>query len=195
MDAPTKALILKMATAVSMITEHVLKACCGIEGSPLFGKDKPTSGSTTATAESKVDPKFKRTFLNQQMKFELTEWKKLPPKARKAAQDLGYTKETWDNSETVDVSWKSWWDLTAPEKAALEVLGWEETAWEYQYQWTEWKDLPELQKKAAKIAGYDKDSWEEGWVEGLDVWWEELGKKEKEAVCVLGWTQQKWDDE
>jgi hypothetical protein len=172
--------------AVSMLAEAALRACCGDAG--------PFGTSTTGEKqEAKVDPKFKRNFLNKDMKFELSEWKKLPPKARKACEELGYNAEKWDNSEDIDATWKSWWDLTEDEKKNLEILGWEETAWEYQYQWTEWKDLPKLQKKAAKVAGYTEDNWQE-WVEGLDTWWEDLGKDEKEAMCVMGWTQSTWDD-
>ena len=183
-----------MATAVAMIAEHMISACCG-GGGGKFGEfgNKP---SAQESKNDKVDPKFKKNFSNKQMKFELTEWKKLPPKARKAAEALGYTQESWDNSEAVDVSWKSWCDLSDDEKTSLETLGWEETAWEYQYQETEWKDLPELQKKAAMIAGYDEYIWDEvGYLEKLDEYWEDLSEKQQEAMCVMGWHESKWDEE
>jgi len=176
-----------MAKVASILTQTLLNACCADGG--IFGGNKVE----TQKEEAKVDPKFLRTFLNQEMKFEMTEWKRLPMKAKKACQALGYTQESWDNSEAVDSTWKSWWDLSDDEKSNLETLGWEETAWEYQYQWTEWKDLPKLQLKAAKVAGYTEDTWQD-WVEGLDKWWDDLDKKEKEAMSVMGWTKQKWDD-
>mmetsp|Transcript_314 Transcript_314/g.554 ORF Transcript_314/g.554 Transcript_314/m.554 type:complete len:174 (+) Transcript_314:138-659(+) len=172
-----------MAAVASMIAEKVLNVCC---------TDGANATSTEQNA-SKIDPHFKKKFLNQDMKFEMTEWKKLPPKAKKACESLGYDEEKWDKSEEVDVSWKHWWDLTAAEKESLEILGWEETAWESQYQWTEWNDLPKLQKKAAKAAGYTEDNWQD-WVEGLDKWWDDLGEEEKKAMCVMGWTKAKWDD-
>ncbi len=178
--------------AASMIAEHVLKACCG-EG---FGKFGNSNNDTTTEEkkEEKVDPHFlKRNFLNQEMKFELTEWKKLPIKARKAAEAIGYTEEKWDSGEFVDVSYYHWWDLSEDQKKNLEILGWEETAWETKYEWTEWKDLPKLQKKAAKIAGYTEDTWQ-GHVDGLDEWWNDLSKEKREAMCVFGWTEAKWDD-
>ena len=179
-----------MSMAASMLAQTLLGACCG--DNDLFGKfSKPSTKEEKQ--EAKVDPQFKRNFLNQQMKFELTEWKKLPPKARKAAQDLGYDQEKWDSNYSVDASYKHWWDLTEDERKNVEILGWEETAWEEQYQWTEWKDLPKLQKKAAKIAGYTEDTWQED-LDSLDVWWDDLSKDQKEAMCVMGWTQAKWDD-
>ena len=177
--------------AASMIAEQVLKACCG-DG---FGKVGSNNNTTTEEKkEEKVDPHFlKRNFLNQEMKFELTDWKKLPIKARKAAEAIGYTEEKWNSGEFVDVSYYHWWDLSEDQKKNLEILGWEETAWEEKYQWTEWKDLPKLQKKAAKIAGYTEDTWQ-GHVDGLDEWWNDLSKEKREAMCVFGWTEAKWDD-
>eukprot|EP00532_Pseudo-nitzschia_australis_P004819 CAMPEP_0168188208 /NCGR_PEP_ID=MMETSP0139_2-20121125/15504_1 /TAXON_ID=44445 /ORGANISM="Pseudo-nitzschia australis, Strain 10249 10 AB" /LENGTH=181 /DNA_ID=CAMNT_0008110589 /DNA_START=32 /DNA_END=577 /DNA_ORIENTATION=+ len=181
-----------MAAAVSMIAEKVLNACCGDKDNVL--PSKKTSNQKTEEKKEGVDPHFKRKFLNQDMKFELSEWKKLPPKARKACEDIGYDESKWDNNEEVDVSWKHWGDLTDKEREAVEILGWEETAWEEQYQWTEWNDLPKLQKKAAKAAGYTEDSWQESTPEGLDEWWDELDKDKKEAMCVMGWTKAKWDE-
>mmetsp|Transcript_4562 Transcript_4562/g.11755 ORF Transcript_4562/g.11755 Transcript_4562/m.11755 type:complete len:182 (+) Transcript_4562:84-629(+) len=181
-----------MATAVSMIAEQMINACCGGDGK--FGKfgNKPTAQESK---NNKVDPKFKKNFTNKQMKFELTEWKKLPPKARKAAEKLGYSEESWNDCEAVDVSWESWSDLSDDEKANLEILGWEEIAWESQYQETDWKELPELQKKAAMIAGYDEYTWDEvGSVENLNKDWEDLSEKEQEALCVMGWHERKWDE-
>mmetsp|Transcript_5276 Transcript_5276/g.15346 ORF Transcript_5276/g.15346 Transcript_5276/m.15346 type:complete len:181 (+) Transcript_5276:54-596(+) len=180
-----------MATAVSMIAERVLNACCG-------GDKTNASGKTTTNEEkqeAKIDPRFTKKFLNKDMKFELSEWKKLPPKARKACEEIGYDESKWDNDEEVEVSWKSWWDLTDKEREAVQTLGWEEKAWEEQYQYTEWKDLPKLQLKAVKAAGYTEESWQEWTPEGLDLWWDELDKDKKEAMCVLGWTKAKWDDE
>lgn len=174
--------------AALMLAEKILNACCGDKTDALPSSKKPTSDDK----KEGIDPHFKRKYMNQDMKFELTEWKKLPPKARKACEDIGYDEAKWDSSEEVDVCWKHWWDLSEKERKAVEILGWEEAAWESKYQWTEWKDLPKLQKKAAKAAGYTEDNWQE-WVEGLDKWWDDLEKDEKEAMCVMGWTKSTWD--
>jgi hypothetical protein len=179
-----------MSMAASMIAQTVLKACCG-DGNPFEKFD--ASATTEEKKEDKVDPQFKSNFWNQDLKFELTEFKKLPIKARKAAEELGYTEEKWNNSEGVDSTWEHWWDLTESQKKNLEILGWEETAWESQYQWTAWNDLPKVQKKAAKVAGYTEETWEEG-LDSMDKWWGDLSKDQREAMCVMGWTEKKWDD-
>jgi len=176
--------------AASMLAEKVLNACCG-DANP-FGKKYTNTATTEEKKEEKIHPKFKKTFLNQDMKFELSDWKKLPPKARKACQDLGYTEEKWDNCKAVDVTDKDWSQLSGDEKKNLDVLGWEETAWDTKYEETEWKDLPKLQQKAAKVAGYTEDNWGED-LEALDKDWEDLDKDQKEAMCVFGWTEAKWD--
>lgn len=173
-----------MATAISMIAEQVLNTCCGDK---LPTDVKPTKFNNT-------DPHFKKKFLRKDMKFELCEWKKLPPNAKTACKELGYDEEKWDNGEEVEVSWTHWWDLTDKQKKAVEILGWDEKAWEEQYQWTEWNDLPHLQKKAAKVAGYTEESWQEWTPEGLDKWWDDLDEDKREAMCVMGWTKAKWDE-
>jgi hypothetical protein len=205
-----------MATAISMFAEKILNACCGnkaddtstITSKLPFGGNKPTTGgnNTTAAAEDDeeiadekkdgevLDSQFKRKFMNQEMKFELTEWKKLPPKAKKACEELGYDETKWNNSEDVDCSWKHWEDLTESEMKALEIIGWESTAWESKYQWTEWNDLPKLQKKAVGSVGYTEDNWDGDGVDSLDKWWDDLEEKDRQAMCVLGWRKSTWDD-
>lgn len=180
---------------MSTITKSVLGACCNDGG--LFNNIFKDDGAKPEEEkkEDNWDPQFKRNFLNQDMKFELTEWKKLPIKARKAAEALGYTEEKWNGDESVDADWEHWWDLTEAQKKNLEILGWEETAWESKYEHTAWSDLPKKQQKAAKTAGYTEESWEHGgWLENLEKSWDDLSKKDREAMCVLGWTKHKWDE-
>jgi len=54
----------------------------------------------------------KKKFTNKEMKFDLTKWRNLPPPAKRACRDLGYTQTKWDDAEQVDASWEHWWDLT-----------------------------------------------------------------------------------
>ena len=183
-----------------MFAEKILNACCGDKADAVTSKlplgKKPMNGEDEEIADEKtgkIDPHFKKKFTNQDMKYELTVWKKLPPKARKACEELGYDESKWDNSEDVDVSWKHWKDLTETELKAIETLGWEEAAWESKYESFGWDDLPKLQKEAAKSAGYTEAGWEDH-LDGLDKYWDDLEEKDKQAMCVLGWTKGSWDE-
>lgn len=186
--------------AASMIAEKLVGACCG--DAHLFGVNPfdPFGKKPTEFADEKkeevVDPTpyVKRNFLNREMKFELSEWRKLPPKARKACEALGYTEEIWDNAEDVGVTDKDWGELTDDEKKNVGILGWEETSWETKYQETEWKDLPKLQKKAAKLAGYTQETWDgDAKLESLDEFWDDLSDEQQEAMSVFGWTEKTWN--
>lgn len=138
--------------------------------------------------------KKKGKFDDKDMKYELSKWKDLPLKARRAAEDLGYDATKWDNAEEVSVEYKHWHDLSEKEVKACTVLGWEEAAWEHKYEHSSWEDLPELQKKAATSAGFTEELWDDDdWPENLDKHWDDLTEADKQAMAVLGWHKGKWD--
>lgn len=136
----------------------------------------------------------KGKFTDREMKYELTTWRGLPMKARRAAQDLGFDQEKWDAKGYVDADYKHWWDLREDERHAVEVLGWEEDAWEHKYENKSWADLPALQKKAAVSAGFDEYKWDQDqWPDNLNKNWDDLSLADKQAMSVLGWHKAKWD--
>ena len=133
-------------------------------------------------------------FTDREMKYELAKWNELPMNARRAAEDLGFDKESWNEKAAVDSDYKHWWDLNETELQAVQVLGWDEDAWEHLYEHTSWANLPELQKRAATSAGFDEDKWDgDYWPENLNKKWDELADADKQAMSVLGWHKGKWD--
>jgi hypothetical protein len=54
----------------------------------------------------------------------------LPPHAQAAAETLGYNQQSWDGSKKVAASSKSWKDLSADEKEAAKVLGYDRCRWD-----------------------------------------------------------------
>jgi hypothetical protein len=141
-----------------------------------------------------VVKKKKRTFTDKEMKYGLAKWKDLPIKVRRAVKDLDYDEAKWDGAERVHVSHQHWHHMTEAGIKSLEVLGWEEQAWEHQYEHHAWKDLPELQKKAATAAGFTEEIWDDDdWPENLEKYWEALSEEDKHAMAVLGWTENSWN--
>jgi len=136
----------------------------------------------------------KGKFTDREMKYQLSNWRDLPMKARRAAEDLGFDQEKWDAKGYVDADYKHWWDLDDNERRAVEVLGWEENAWEHKYEHSSWADLPALQKRSAISVGFDEYKWDhDQWPENLNKKWNDLSFGDKQAMSVLGWHKAKWD--
>jgi len=61
-------------------------------------------------------------------------WSKLPLKAKKAAETLGWTEEQWNTEKWTDLEDYWYEDLSAEQKAATVELGWDAAAWDGQYE-------------------------------------------------------------
>lgn len=195
---------------VAQVLDKLLGVCCG-DNSPLGGKMpwnknnkdedhdvavKPTK-QNAKPSNVKPSPMQKANkngkFTDKDMKYETIVWKSLPLSARKAAQDLGYDQTKWDSSEHLPIEHKHWRDLDEKELKAVKTLGWEEEAWERQYEHHKWADLPDLQKKAAVAAGLTEDTWEHHWPANLEKHWDDLAEEDKNAMAVFGWCKSAWD--
>lgn len=200
---------------ISKLADTLCNSCCSddLAGKLAFGKkhDNDSKNDIDVTEEKKEDTqsglppkvnpnnpgikiyKKKHAFTDKESKYELVKWRKLPKEAREAAASLGYDQEKWDDSHIfphlVD---QGWHDLSETDLNALTTLGWEEHAWEGQYQGWNWEDLPELQLRAAKAAGYTKENWWEDKAD-LDKSWDDLTDDQKLAMAVFGWTKKEWD--
>lgn len=202
---------------MSAIADKVMNSCCGDKLDTVCSKlpfKKPNNnidGSsndvdvTPAAEEKKEDhvstpapmkkPTKSGVVTAFDMKYELTKWKDLPAKVRKAGQDvLGYDEKKWNDSEWVEVDSKHWWDLEAKELEAVKLFGWDEDTWEHKYEHSAWSELPEVAKRAAEAAGYTEKIWDESEHPVEEKYWSEMTDKEIVALSVLGWTQAKWDD-
>lgn len=200
---------------VVMFVDKLMSVCCGdselmnaMKNKLPWNKNHKNDDDDDDVADTNAKPnnkdnrnniklvhKKKSKFSDQEMKYELTMWKDLPLKARRAAEDLEYTPTKWDNAEDVPIEHKHWHDLSEKELKALAVLGWDdEAAWEHKYEHFNWKDLPELQKKAATSSGFDEEKWDDDhWPENLNKRWDDMTKEDQQAMAVLGWHKGKWD--
>ncbi len=189
---------------VAMFVDKIMSACCG--DSPLVNamktklpwhKNSNIDDSDTGKKDSnKINlvKKKKGKFEEKEMKYELTKWKDLPLKARRAAEDLGYDSTKWDEAEDLPIGHKHWHDLSENEIKAVELLGWDKDAWEHKYEHKNWSELPELQKKAAISAGFSEEDWDDDhWPDNLHRKWEDLTEEDRQAMAVLGWHKRCWD--
>mmetsp|Transcript_16706 Transcript_16706/g.27108 ORF Transcript_16706/g.27108 Transcript_16706/m.27108 type:complete len:220 (-) Transcript_16706:1610-2269(-) len=147
--------------------------------------------------EEETKPETKVSFTDFEMKYEFTLWDDLPSDAKAAAEELGFDENKWNASEEVHVGHKPWNHLTESELKAVQTLGWEETAWEDQYEHEDWDELPELQKRAAEAAGYTASNWDAPPHEQPDHLqhkrWDDLDEKDRKCMAVLGYTKHDWD--
>lgn len=186
---------------VAMFVDKIMSACCG--DSPLvnamktkFPWHKTSDDDAAASGGNKMNfaNKKKGKFADKDMKYELSLWKDLPLKVRRAAEDIGYDASKWDAAEEVPISHKHWHDLSEPERQAVQVLGWDEAAWEHKYEHCSWKDLPEVQKKAAVSAGFTEEDWDDDhWPDNLHKRWDDMTLEDRQAMAVLGWHKRCWD--
>jgi len=56
-------------------------------------------------------------------------WEDIPEDVQSAAEYLGYTETSWDDSEYLPLFGTSWEGLTDPQKSAAESLGFDQDAW------------------------------------------------------------------
>jgi hypothetical protein len=90
-------------------------------------------------------------------KYDDVVYAKLPAKIKNAVKTLGFTQNAWDNHGWPESEEKWFKDLTPEEHHAAEILGWDETAWDHQYENKDWDDLPEVVKTAAASTGFTKE--------------------------------------
>lgn len=184
---------------VLKIVDQLMDTCCG-GGTLPFGKNSKEEEEIPETklqhnaikvpAKKKIN---KGKFTDKDMKYEVTVWKDLPLKVRKAVKELGYDSDKWDNSEKLPIEHKHWKDLTEGELKAVEVLGWEEEAWEHHYEHHEFKNLPDVQKRAAEALGMNEETWCH-WPKELEhKKWDDMAEDQKQALSVFGWHKSEWD--
>lgn len=188
---------------VVMLVDKLMTACCGdndtvnaLMSKLPWKKNKVDDDGKDDVAEEKIKIVKKPTgkFTDKDMKYELTLWKDMPLKVRRAVEDLGGDETKWNNSEWLDVDDKHWDDLTEEELKAVETLGWEKESWDHKWEHTSWADLPEVVKKAATEAGFTGEIWDDDeWTENLHKRWDDLAEKDKQAMAVLGWHKHTWD--
>jgi hypothetical protein len=140
-----------------------------------------------------VQPKPHKQFSDKDTKYDDVVYAKLPAKIKNAVKTLGFTQETWDNHGWADSEEKWFEDLTPEELQAAETLGWDETAWDHQYENKDWDDLPEVVKKAAAATGFTKELWDDDeWPDALYKDWDELTVGQRRAMNVLGYHKWAW---
>lgn len=190
---------------VAQLVDKLLSVCCGdnellkakMPWKKGGDKDEEQDVADTKPANASrvhITHKKKGKFTDKEMKYELAKWKDLPLKTRRAVQDIGLDQEKWDTEADVAVYHKHWRDFDEKELVAMEILGWDEAAWEHKYEHTSWADLPEHVVKAATAAGFDQAKWDgDIWPENLNKSWADLTEEDKQAMSVLGWHEGKWN--
>mmetsp|Transcript_13647 Transcript_13647/g.29657 ORF Transcript_13647/g.29657 Transcript_13647/m.29657 type:complete len:205 (+) Transcript_13647:74-688(+) len=134
-------------------------------------------------------------FSNKDAHFMNLSWSKLPLKARKALETLGWTQTKWDTEKWCDIEDYWYEDLSTEQKAAAKELGWDASTWDEQCDDKDWKDLTATQQKAAKTAGFTQQMWDDDeWPEVEHKDWEDIGGDTKKALMVLGYNQWDWDE-
>jgi len=63
-------------------------------------------------------------------KYEDKDWNDLPDLIKRAATEVGFTQEIWDDDEWPEHLYKHWEDLTEDERKAMSVLGYSKWTWD-----------------------------------------------------------------
>ena len=139
--------------------------------------------------------KLHSKFTNKDAHFLNLQWSKLPLKARKAAETLGWTEEQWNTEKWSDIEEYWYEDLSEEQKAAATELGWDAAAWDGQYEDQDWSDLPAAAQKAAKALGFTQEMWDDDeWPEDVEeAAWEDITGDKKKALQVLGYNRWDWE--
>ena len=132
---------------------------------------------------------------NEDAHFLNLTWSKLPLKAKKAAEILGWTEEQWNTEKWTDLEDYWYEDLSAEQKAAATELGWEAAAWDGQYEEQDWSELPASAQKAAKVLGFTQQMWDDNeWPAAVEeAKWEDITGEKKKALHVLGYNKWDWE--
>lgn len=146
------------------------------------------------------------------------DFEELPPQAKQAALDLGYTKEIWDTNGDIPADAKDWDELNQQEQAAAHMLGYTREMWEEHsmtelaalqapalvepprsreagiYDDCEFMELPPSFRQAAIHLGYTRYLWDNDLpVESDTKRWNELSLQQQEAAIVFGYNEYDWD--
>lgn len=122
-------------------------------------------------------------------------WDDMPEAAHKAAQTLGYTKESWDADETMPYQDKGFAECSAAEKQAAMFLNMSPIAAKLNV-W--WEDLDATTQKHAVTLGWSDPLWDEDYeIEDLEIeqkYWSDLNAQQQEAAAYFGYTKATWDE-
>jgi len=112
------------------------------------------------------------------MKFENFTWKNLPYKARIAVETLKMDEKSWKVGwSKIDEYW--WEELSSPQRDAAIKLGWDQSAWDNNYDDSDWTDLPSHVITAASSLGFTQDTWDsDKWPAVHDKEWRKMTKEE-----------------
>ena len=110
----------------------------------------------------------------------------MPRGARNAAETLGLDKGTWNAKGWSECEDKHWWDLSSDEKEAARTLGWDESAWDYQYEDRSWAELPNHVQEAAQSIGFTQGGWDyDEWPSVYHKSWDAMSSNEQKALHVI----------
>jgi hypothetical protein len=129
--------------------------------------------------------------------FHQYDWDELPPKIQTAATVLGYTRAMWDEGEEPASSDKDWAKLSAMERKAGEMLGYDEVRCIVcVYAFRNARLTTRNCFASMQIMWDDHDSKEtEGASTYDDYDWHELPVEVQKAARVLGYTSSMWDSD
>ena len=128
-------------------------------------------------------------------------WQDLPASAQAAAQVLGYTETTWNESKVLPFVDKPWDQLSNDQKRAAVYLSkspmdyWCDDAKNPNF-W--WKDLSPKGRQCAQVLGWDERAWDQDYAAFEDVkcygwWWNDMTPEQREAMEYFGYNQNLWD--
>lgn len=101
---------------------------------------------------------------------------------------------SWDGKGWTSCEEKWWEDLSSDEREAAMTLGWDESAWDSNYDDKDWGDLPGAVQKAAESLGFNSQSWNYGeWPAVQEKYWEQMSSDEQKALYVLGYYKYNWE--
>ena len=133
-------------------------------------------------------------FTDIEAKYMDVPWSALPLAARRAAEEIGFGKDSWDGDARVAVDEIAWRDLGDARRGACEALGWDAAAWDHQYRESEWRDLPACVRRAAVELGWRRETWDaDEDVPVCDKAWDDLADKERRCLHVLGYWVHNWE--
>jgi hypothetical protein len=122
-------------------------------------------------------------------------WEDLPESARKAAELLGYTEETWDEDEHVPYDAASFLETTPNQRAAALFLGMPVINSKLD---VDWNELDETTQKHATTLTWTQELWDDDYdIEDLECnnwYWKDMTEEQKEAARYFGYTRITWDE-
>jgi hypothetical protein len=131
-------------------------------------------------------------------------WDELAKSQIDAAEDLGWSKGTWDFDIPPPSNLKKWAALTKSQKDSAKLFGWDVESWEKgdktkfkgpALKWSmPWANLTSNESRAATTLGWDQEMWD-GRVPplGYSDSWGALSPDNKAAIEVFAWSPVSWN--